>query len=388
MSIQYITMSFLKNKLVIAGLILFILFVLFKFGYKKDDTPKVAIEKVQTRSIVETVDETGKIYPTAEMKVSVELGSLVNEIYVQDGDTVKQGQAIAIVQTDGTTMVAGKQSNPMASLQKAMGTGQVNPAAIAQAMQQAQQTTVTAPTIKKTTKTTTIYAPMNGIISDLVAKKGERIMTSEFAKVNSINDWEVRSSIGEVDIVKIKEGNPVKISIDALGEKEIVGVVYRIANNTGNNSLGNLTNPMMSDATNYRVFIKMDKESLKSLAENSSANYILRTGMNASIKIATNTKNNILTIPIKAVTTRYENEENVNNTKKPKSQTVVFVVENNIVKKRVVDIGIQDMEYIEVISGLKKDDAIVVEPYEALEKTLVNDMKVKVLDSKVVFKKQ
>jgi HlyD family secretion protein len=373
-------MQLFKNKWTWIVGILFLLIVLFKFGCKKDTTQKVAIEKAQLRNIVETVDETGKIYPTTEMKIGVDAGATVQDIYVQDGDTVRKGDAIAIIQSNGTTIVpATKSYTPPTGMQG----GQMNPAAIAQALQQATQPAT--PTVERTTKTTTIYAPMNGIINNITAKKGERIMGNELAKVISINEWEVLSEIGEVDIVKIKEGNEVAVKIEALANATLSGTVYRITNNSnnalGNNMLGG------ADVTNYKVYIKINKASLDSVV-NVSTNYTLRSGMNASIKIQTNTKNNIVTIPIKAVTTRYENEENnakVN--KKAKSETVVFVYNNGTVKKRVVSTGIQDIEYIEILSGLQNGDVVIVEPYEAIEKNLQNDMKVKVVDAKDLFKK-
>ena len=377
-------MLFLKNKWVIGIIAFLAFFTILKLGCKKDTTPKVALEKVQQRTIVETVDETGKIYPTNEMKISVDVGALVKQIYVNDGDTVSKGQAIAEIETDGTTMVAAKATNPMANMQKAMQGAMLNPAAIAQALQQNQQS-ATAPTVKRITKTTTIYAPMQGVIQGLYAKKGERLLNTELAKVITINDWEVQADIGEVDIVKIKEGNLVSIKIDALANKELKGIVYRIAN-----ANASITANVMgggNDAANYKVFIKIYKASMDSVI-NKQTNYTLRTGMNATINIETQQKTQVLSIPIKAVTTRYQNNETlIDNTKKAKSEIVVFVYNNGKVYKRIVETGLQDIEYIEILNGLKVGEQIVVEPYEAIEKTLDNEMKVKEVNNKELFKK-
>jgi HlyD family secretion protein len=378
-------MALLKNKWII-GIVGFVLLVtIVKFGCKKDTTLKVVVEKTLTRTIVESVDETGKIYPTNEMKISVDAGALIKEIYVHDGDTVAKGQAIAEIEVDGTTMTPGKAaSNPMANLQKVMQGGVMNPAAVAQAMQQSQQP-ATTPTITRTTKTKTIYAPMSGVIQGLFAKKGERLLNTEIAKVITENDWEVQAEIGEVDIVKIKEGNEVDIKIDALPNKDLKGIVSRIAN--ANATMGANIMGGGNDATNYKVFIKINKASMDSVF-NKKSNYTLRSGMNATIKIATQQKVDVITIPIKAVTTRYQNEEkNSSETKKAKSEIVVFVYNNGKVSKRIVETGIQDIEYIEILSGLKLGEQIVVEPYEAIEKTLANDMKVKQVTNEELFKK-
>ncbi len=383
-------MNILKNKnskIFAAILITLLAIVLLKYGCKKDTTQKVVTEKVAIRNIIETVDENGKIYPSTEIKITADMGSTISQLYVQDGDTVRQGQAIAEVQMDGSTMVAGKQNNPMEGMQKAMQAGQMSPVALAQAMQQAQQPTTT-PTIKKTTKFTTLYAPITGIVSDLNLKKGDRIMGNDIAKVNAINDWELRTSIGEIDIVKIREGNIVNIKIDALSNKEVSGVVYKIANNNAS-GIGNMTGGMMQDVTSYKVYIKINAASLNKLNDTiTNTKYYLRAGMNASIKIETNTKSNIVTAPLKAVTTRYENDSSTNDNKigKQKNQTVVFLFNNNKVTKKIVTTGIQDMDYIEIISGLNKDDILVTEPFEAIDKTLKDGQKVKVVDKKEIFK--
>jgi HlyD family secretion protein len=375
-----------RTKYIIGALVLLALFFLIGKGCKKDTTTKVSTTKAVNRTIIETVDEAGKVYPINEVKVSADAGSLIETIYVQEGDTVRQGQLIAVTKTDQTSMVAAKSSGGMQNLQKAMSSGMMNPAAIAQAMQQSQPA---APTMKRETKVTNVYAPMNGVITSLSVKKGERLMGTEIAKVASINEWEVRADIGEIDIVKIKEGNIVKINIEALGDTELSGTVYRITNNNAS-SMSGLSGGLMGDITSYKVFIKISPVALDSLKNNTKGrSYHLRMGMNATIKIETATKANVLTIPMKAVTTRYKDE--TNNTEasfptKQKPETVVFIYENGLVKKKVVSTGLQDIDYIEIMSGLTTNEAIVVEPFEAIDKILKDGQKVKVVDSKEIFK--
>jgi HlyD family secretion protein len=383
-------MAFLKSKsskiwFSIAALAIVLL--VWKIMHKKDTTLKVATEKAVLRDITETVDEAGKLYPINEVKVSADAGSLIDEIYIQEGDTVKTGEVIAVVKTDQTSMVSGG-GNSMQGLQKAMGSG-MNPAAIAQAMQQAAQPAT--PTIKRQTKVTTIYAPMNGVVSNVSVKKGERLMGTEIARIASINEWEVRADIGEIDIVKINEGDKVKINIEALGDKDLSGKVYRIANNTGGSPMAAMGGGMLADISSYKVFIKLDPIAITALKDSlSGKQYTLRMGMNAAIKIETAHRNQVLSIPIKAVTTRYAQESKEPNSEtntKQKKETVIFVVNGTTVKKKVVQIGIQDIDYIEIISGITKEETIVVDPFEAIDKLLIDGQKVKVVDGKTIFAK-
>jgi HlyD family secretion protein len=79
-----------------------------------------------------------------------------------------------------------------------------------------------------------------------------------------------------------------------------------------------------------------------------------------------------------------EKEETGSNTDKSYSETdleeVVFVLQpDGTVKKVVVESGIQDMTYIEVLRGLNPGTEIVIDPYTSISKTLKDGMKVKVV---------
>jgi HlyD family secretion protein len=376
-------MKFLKNKWLIAAFMVVLIMVL-RWACKPDATQKVAIEKTTTANIIETVDETGKLHPTVEMKVSVDPGAKLVKLYVQDGDTVVQGQAIALVETISTSFSSAKTTTGIPTMQP--GTPP-NPMAIMEALQKAQQPAA-QPTLKTSAKQTYIYAPMTGIVSDLNAKEGERILSADLAKVNAVNDWEIRATVGEVDVLKLKEGQQTTILLDALQNKPITGILYRIANAQNAASAMGLQQAMgAADVTQFRVFVKVDKSSLEELYKTNGA-ITLRTGMNATIKIQTNEKKQVLAVPIKAVTTRYKDDTTTTANDKAKAETVVFVYSNGKVAQKKVSIGIQDMNKIEIISGLKQSDEVVVEPYEAIEKTLKDNMKVKVTPAADVFKKQ
>jgi HlyD family secretion protein len=383
-------MRLFKNKnsrIILLILFGFLLVIVIKTGCKQSTTQKVAVGKPTVRNITELVEESGKLYPVNEVKVSADAGSLIEAIFVQEGDTVQTGQLIAIVQAEKTSMVNG--SRPNNGLQNAMRNGALDPAAIAKALQQTAQPNT--PSFRTNTITKNIYAPMNGVVTGMNVKKGERLMGTEIARISSVNEWEVRADIGEVDIVKIKEGNPVKFTIDALGETELAGTVYRISNSNPVSGLGSMPGGLMADITNYKVFIKVNPVSLKGLTDSvSGRQYTLRNGMNANIKIETARKNNVLSVPIKSVTTRFKTEEqkedpNSGNTKQ-KPQLVVFVVKNEVAYKKVVTIGIQDMDFIEIISGLEINDQVVTEPFEAIDKILKDAQKVKTVPAKEIFK--
>ena len=69
-------------------------------------------------------------------------------------------------------------------------------------------------------------------------------------------------------------------------------------------------------------------------------------------------------------------------------EEVVFVLQQDgKVKKVVVKSGIQDINYIEVLNGLKAGDEVVIGPYNAISKTLKDGTKVKVVPKDKLFDK-
>lgn len=362
-----------------------LLFIAFR-SCKKDTTIRVSTEKIKRTDIVETVEGTGKINPVNEMKISAETGSLVNELYIKEGDTVKKGQLLAIVRTGQTTTTSGA-SGPKPDLQKIMSSGNINPAAIAEMMQSRQPTSVTS----TRQVNLNITAPMDGIISGVQVKKGERLQGTEIARISSAGEWEVRTDVGEVDIVKIKEGDMAEIEPDAFPGAKLTGTVYRIASGGSMGSSG-LPGNIYTDLTAYRVFIRVDGASLAALKDTiTGEKQLLRSGMNTSISIQTRTRKNVMAVPIKAVTTRLIADKNNNetpNTKgKRRTDVVVFAVKDNkIIQKKVVQ-GIQDMNYIEIVSGLNGDEDIVTDPFDVIDKTLADGMKVKVVEKARLFNK-
>ena len=356
-------------------LLLIILYVGYKLVFNTKPLLQVDVANASNTTITETVDVTGKIYPSDETKITAELGALVLQVYAQDGDTVTKGKLLALLQIDATSISNAKTTNPMAQAQKAMQGGMLNPATIAQAMQQVQQPT-TQPTIKKIIKEVSLYAPAAGVLTDCILKKGERLNTSIVASIYTPNKWELRTTVNEVEVLKLKNSNIATVKIDAIPNAELLGQVYKISNNSSTTNA--LTGGLVQETTSYKVYIKLlRKVANKESDTNTTINYALRTGMNATVKINVATKANVITVPINAVTTRYT--DTANKSDAPKAQTVVFTISNNnIVTQQQVNVGLQSMQNIEILSGVKVTDKVIIAPFDAIDKTLTNGQKVKI----------
>lgn len=261
-------------------------------------------------------------------------------------------------------------------------------------------------TANKNLSRTAILSPMSGVVSLLSVKAGERVVGNsmmagtEMMRIADMSMMEVQVDVGENDIPKVKLYDSALVEIDAYNNRKFKGVVTQIASSNTTASLASAASAGASsnDVTNYKVHIRLIPDSYKDLFDPERPKYFpFRPGMNARADIQTRTKKNVMSVAIGAVTTREKGTGNVANDKKDKNEQeglqasentglnadldeVVFVLKpDGTVKKVVVQTGIQDMNNIEVTSGLKAGDEIIVAPYNIVSKTLKDGMKVKVV---------
>jgi HlyD family secretion protein len=183
-------------------------------------------------------------------------------------------------------------------------------------------------------------------------------------------------------------GDTAIVEVDAYSNRKFKGLVYKIANPTSSSALtgGSST----TEVTNYKVHIRLLPDSYSDLVIKGKS-FPFRPGMTASADIQTKSHNNVLSVPLNAVTTRdpkdssntskndkkEKKDENVKSDA-PKSvtagdnlQEVVFVLQkDNKVKQVKVKTAIQDLNNIEIVEGLKEGDEDVTGPYSTVSKTL------------------
>jgi HlyD family secretion protein len=440
--------------------ILVVGFIVMKMLSPKDTSEKVSTEVATRRTIVETVNASGKVYPEVEIKVSPDISGQVTELNVEEGDTVKKGQVLARIYADIYALQRDEAASRVNQSAATVNNSKAAIEALKASLDLAQQTYDRNKTLydqkviskseleqfettlrsaqanynaaqqnirglqagvqssqtglskaNKDLSRTTIVAPMDGVISSLNVKKGESVAGNSFnvgTEMMTVSDMavlEVRVDVGENDIVKVNIGDSADVEVDAYNNRKFKGVVTKIASSTGAgaNGQGASTN----DVTNYEVRIRLDKSSYADLA---GKTFPFRPGMNASADIKTQRHDNVLAVPITSVNARLKgSDKNMADKKKEdldakggqESMTtnnsssdndleeVVFVMQKDgTVKKMVVVSGIQDINYIEVKSGLNGGEEIVTGPYTAISKTLKDGAKVKVVPKDKLFEKK
>jgi len=425
----------------------------------KEEGLKVTTEKVARRNITETVNASGKIYPEIEVKVSPDISGEIVELKVEEGDSVKRGQLLAKIYADIYSTQANQASaivnqqqasveNSKAQLESlkstmdlaqktydrqkqllddkiisrsefeqaenALNTAKANYNAALQGIKSGQAGVQSAQAslerANKDLSRTTVLAPMSGIISLLNVKKGERVVGNsmmagtEMMRVADMSLIEVRVDVGENDIPKISLYDSALVEVDAYNNRKFKGIVTKIASSSTSSAAAAATS---NDVTNYKVHIRLLPESYQDLIDPKRTKvFPFRPGMNASADIQTNTKANVISVPINAVTTREKGTDKTMADKKEEQKEttqagmqeqakpglsndldeVVFILQSNgTVKKVKVKTDIQDINYIEIVDGLKEGDEIITAPYNVVSKVLKDGTKVKVVPKEQLF---
>jgi len=251
---------------------------------------------------------------------------------------------------------------------------------------------------RKSLTRTEIFSPVNGIVSKLSVEKGERVVgTSQMAgtemmRIANLNDMEVSVDVNENDIIKVGLGDTSEIEVDAYPNRKFKGIVTEIANSATTSA-----QTTSDQVTNFVVKIRILRSSYQDLTLLfGKRKSVFRPGMSASVEIQTERVENVLVVPIEAVTVRQESALDTLDTenKKEKKATlidskndveVVFINQGNKAKIRKVKTGIQDDKYIQILEGLKEDDQLISGPYSAISKTLKHGDLIKEVNKEELF---
>jgi len=400
--------------------IVVVLLVLSKTGAieKKEKGTEVEIATVNEITVVETVSATGKIQPEIEVKISSEVSGEIIALPVKEGQVVKKGDLLVKINPDlytsGYNRTLSNLSGTKAGLSqadasfkeaksnydrsktlfdkgiisksdwdKSVASFEVAKASKESAYYNVQSASATVSEAKDNLGRTTIYAPADGTISMLNVELGERVLGTqqmtgtEILRVANLNNMEVEVDVNENDIVKINVGDSAKVEVDAYLKKEFKGIVTSISNSAS-------TALTADQVTNFKVKIRILKESYMDLLEGKPASYSpFRPGMTATVDIITTRKENVIGVPISSIVVKSDTTATskivVEDSKESESQIApksdkkfecVFVKVGGKAKIRIIKTGIQDDTNIEVISGLKKGDVVIVGPYTTVTKEL------------------
>lgn len=415
-----------KSKLrifIIIFVVIAFLFVVFNifFGKKGDDVIEVQVGKVEKRTIIQTVNAIGTIEPEIEVKISSETSGEIIFLGVEEGDTVRAGQLLVkikpdIVQSQLNQYSAAAEAQKMeidaaeaekvrakadfdrktdlykkefiskqeydqvkSNFQKAESNYNAS-------LQRYKQSLAGLSQVRSSFSRTTILAPINGVVTKKDIEIGEKVVGTaqmqgtEMMRVSDLNIMNAVVEVDENDIVLVSIGDTAVIEVDALRDEVIRGYVIEIGHSAITSGQGT-----QDQVKNFKVKIRVLKPDPR-----------LRPGMSCNVEIQTETRYNVLAVPIQAVTSRdtsmdiapdvveqrgpRKKEEENGNTFKKKPDPVIFIKDGNIARMVKVKTGISDKDYYEITSGLKDKQEIISGSFMTVSKLLRDSSKIKIED--------
>jgi HlyD family secretion protein len=226
---------------------------------------------------------------------------------------------------------------------------------------------------------TTLTAPIDGVVTTREKQVGERVRGSDFSEdvilvISTLSQMEVKVEVGEQEVVYVKEGDTAEIEIDAFPERKFPAAVVEVARNATVKNQGT-----EGEVTTFFVRLALTEAVPDALP-----------GMSAQARIATDTRDQAVAVPIQAVTVRPEREVVPGGPpaserplpqpppapgKKPKReplQKVVFVIQDGVARIRPVETGLASDTEIEITSGLSEGEKVVEGPYRILSRDLAD----------------
>lgn len=398
------------------GVLLLALVILVILKGNKEEIISVQTEKVVKRDITQTVSAIGSIDPVFKVVITPEVTGEIVSLPVKEGDVIKRGTVLLRIKAD--VYLAAKE-RAEANLQSAKATLAARKAELDKitsdynrakelyakklssdaeleaiksqylstsslyngAQANVAQSEAAVREANEQLNKTTITSPMDGTVTQLNVELGERVLGSGFSQgtnimtIADLSNMQAIVDVDENDITLISYGDTARVKVDAFGEHEFLGVVYEIGNSAKQSGFGT-----QDQVINFEVKIKIFAQEKK-----------IRPGMSCNANIETETRFQVISVPIPSVTARIEQkqepmegEETQLQVSQKKNehveapQEIVFIVADGKAKSVPVKTGISNDNFIEITSGLTGDEEVVSGSYRAISRDLENGKLVKV----------
>ena len=388
----------MKKKLIIGGAVVIVIALVLVNVLKKEKGIAVDTEVISRGTIMQKVTGSGQIRPEVQVKISARVAGKILKLHAEEGEQVKKGQLLveldqeqyqAALERSESTLLSMRASEKKLKSERIRSNdlhkqGLMSEAefeAVQAAYESAESNTRQAQASVKEAKDalakTRLHADMDGTVSQLNKEEGEIALGAQFQEdvimiVADLAKMEAAIEIDENDVINVTMGDTADIEIDAFADTMFTGVVTKIANTATVKGLGT-----QEQVTNFEVTVAL-----------LDYNERFRPGMSTTVDIITETRDDVLKIPIQAVTVRPkdklekmpgveelpESESSVegDNTedKKPEMIEVVFCVEENRAVSKPVKLDISDDTHYAIISGIEEGEEVVTGPFRVLSRTL------------------
>jgi HlyD family secretion protein len=423
-----------KKQITYGSIALVVLSIIASILWSRREKPiPVTTETAIRKTIVQAVSATGKIQPEVEVKISPEVAGEIIELPVEDGMPVKKGELLVKIKPDSYKALLEQQEAAISAAKatnlqqkatmmkteqdlkraedlfgkKLISVQEYNAAEAAHdvakntyesSLHEIERAQAGSSQARDQLSKTTIYSPIDGTVTILNSKLGERLVaTGQFAgtevmRVADLGRMEARVDVNENDVVNVKMGDKAEIKIDAYGDRRFKGTVYQIGNTGKTTGAGT-----QEEVTNFEVKIRIEDHDV-----------VLKPALSCTAEIQTNEVKDVVAVPMQAVTIRTgesnlspeeiekkkqkvaqrdkgdNNAEFVNGRAEKAAQReeheklakVVFLKKGSKARMVKVTTGISDDTYTEIKSGIQPGNEVISGSYSAISRKLKEGAKV------------
>jgi HlyD family secretion protein len=377
---------------------------------------EVRIDTVEARDLVAAVTASGQVQPRTKVDLAADISGRIVRLAVKEGEMVRKGQFLleidpqeyqAAVQRSQAALSSARAQEAQAranliqaqrnyersveiqkvnaqlvaaeQIEQLKTAVDVNEALAEAARHNVEQSAAALRDARSKLSKTTILAPMSGRVTRLVVEQGETAVPGTFNKdaatlltISDMSVLETKVKVDETDVARISIGDSAVVQIDAFPDTTFVGKVVEISNSAVRAAA---TGGASDQAIDYEVTIQLLNPPPDT-----------RPDFSTTAKVVTDIRDQVLSIPIIALTVR-ENETvsdadtavtvgraTQKEVGKKDVEGVFIVGADNKVTFRPVKVGIAGDRFFEVISGLTPGEKIVGGTYQAIRELKDGDV--------------
>ena len=361
----------MKNKKLwmgIGAVVLVALVVWLLSGGKKEEKVEFETAKVVKQDIQTSITATGTIEPVTSVTVGTQVSGIVAKLYVDYNSVVKKGQIIAELDKINLISELNRAKADLSSAQSTLnyetanynrfktlyekGLVSANDYESARlSYDKARQTVASSKESVQKAQTNlgyaTITSPIDGVVLSKSVEEGQTVAASFntpelFTIAKDLTDMRVIADIDEADIGGVKEGQRVTFTVDAFPEDSFEGAVTQVRQQATTES----------NVVTYEVVISAPNNDLK-----------LKPGLTANVTIFTLEKDNVLTVPSKAL--RFI----PNQAFLKKDESIadcegihkLWTKEGNVYKAHKVETGTTNGVVTEILSGIEPGTEVLTD---------------------------
>lgn len=361
---------------------------------KKEKGVEVTAEKIERGVVIKKVTGSGQVEPAVEVNISANVAGKILQMNTKEGNRVQKNQFLVALdsaqykasvrraESSVLTAIANEkkaesQLKRTRELFKQNLTSESEYEAALAAFEAAKgnrmQAEASLNEAEESLSKTRLYTPMAGIVTKVNKEVGEMAIGANFQEdvllvVSDLSVMEAVIEVDENDVINIESGDSADVEVDAFPDTLFRGTVTEIANSAVIKGLGT-----QEQVTNFEVTITIE-----------NADKRFRPGMSTTVDIYTDRREDIIRVPIQAVTVREKDrlekrqdiedppeEDTVEEDVKDEDMVeVVFVVKDNQAVARQVDLGISDDTHYAITEGLTEDEMVITGPFKLLSKNL------------------